>query len=127
MKTLILCVFLLQNLTFGEASPASAPGTGDPFIHSVYFWLNDHLPDSERMAFKTTLQSFKKIKGVKKLYVLEPAGTKRDVVDNSYDYALIIHFKDEAAQQAYQADPLHLKAVKKMQPMIRKFIVYDAE
>lgn len=127
MKTLILCLFLFQNLTFSTGTFETAPVNDGPFIHSVYFWLRENVSDGERMEFKAALESLKKIRGIRKLYVLEPAGTERDVVDNSYDYALIIHLKNKAAQDAYQVDPLHINAVRKMQPMIEKFIVYDAE
>ena len=127
MKTLILCVFLLQNLAFDQNMSMTDPVKDDPFIHSVYFWLKDGVSGGDRMEFKASLESLKKIRGIRKIYILEPAGTQRDVVDNSYDFALIIHFKHKAAQDAYQVDPLHVNAVKKMQPMISKFIVYDAD
>lgn len=127
MKTLILCLFLSQNLAFIPGTTVSSQAKDDPFIHSVYFWLKEDTSQSDRMEFKSSLESLKKIRGIRKRYVLEPAGTEREVVDNSYDYALIIHFKNKSAQEAYQVDPLHASAVHRMQPMIGKFIVYDAE
>jgi hypothetical protein len=127
MKTLILCAFFLQNLLFSGPQALPAPAEAGPFIHSVYFWLHDDVPENERLQFRETLESLERIRGIRKIYVLEPAGVQREVVDNSYDFALIIHFRDMAAQDAYQVDPLHVRAVQKMQPLIKKIVVYDAE
>lgn len=126
MKTLIICAFFLQNFIFTTNSPQNEVQIGDPFIHSVYFWLKDSTSETDKQVFYDTLESLKKIKGIRKLYIMTPANTPRDVVDNSYDFALIIHFKNLSAQDAYQVDRIHTEAVKMMGPMIDRFIVYDA-
>lgn len=126
MKTLIIYAFFLQNIIFSPNATQNEGQIGDPFIHSVYFWLKDGTSEEEKKVFFDTLDSLKKIKGIKKLYVMTPANTPRDVVDNSYDFALIIHFKNRAAQNTYQDNHIHTEAIKIMGPMIDHFIVYDA-
>ena len=126
MKTLIICAFILQNIIFPAQQAEIDLQKPDPFVHSVYFWLNEDISQNDRQLFYRTLLSLKKVKSVKKLYVLTPAGTPRDIVDNSYDFALIIHFKNRAAQDDYQVDPLHVEAANVMLPFVDRLIVYDA-
>jgi len=40
-------------------------------------------------------------------HVGRPAGTPREVVDNSYDYCLIVTFDDAVSHEAYQTEPAH--------------------
>ena len=126
MKTLIISAFIVQNINIPAQQAEIELQKPDPFVHSVYFWLNEDISQNDRQLFYRTLLSLKKVKSVKKLYVLTPAGTPRDIVDNSYDFALIIHFKNRAAQDAYQVNPLHVEAAKVMLPFVDRLIVYDA-
>lgn len=127
MKTLILLLFLSQNITIPSVTVPISNIKGDPFVHAVYFWLKDDISTTDRESFREILESLKKIKSVKKCYVLEPAGTNRNVVDNSYDFALIMHFKNAEAQENYQVDPKHTAAVEQMSDLIDRFVVYDAQ
>ena len=95
------------------------------FVHNVYFWLKDGITEEEEKAFLEGLVSLKDISAIGQFYYGPPAGTPRDVVDNSYDYALSIHFKDEAAQDAYQVDPIHTAFVEKLADHWTKVQVYD--
>lgn len=95
------------------------------FVHNVYFWLKDGITDEEEKAFLEGLVSLKDIPSIGQFYYGPPAGTPRDVVDNSYDYALSIHFKDKAAQDAYQVDPIHTAFVEKLADHWTKVQVYD--
>jgi hypothetical protein len=50
----------------------------------------------------------------------------RSVVDQSYQVALNVVFKDKQAQDAYQDHPLHLDFVEKaFKPNCVKVVVYD--
>ena len=50
----------------------------------------------------------------------------RDVVDHSYDHALIVHFKDQAAHDAYQIDSIHTAFVEAHKDKWSKVVVYDS-
>jgi hypothetical protein len=95
------------------------------FVHAVYFWLHDSVTDSEKMEFVKLLKTFKKIKSVKRVYVGSPAGTPRTVVDNSYDVALIVQFKDKAGHDLYQVDEIHINAIKAFEAWIKDIRIYD--
>jgi len=95
-------------------------------IHSVFFWLKEDLSETDRTAFLEGCRSLTKISTIKNCYIGPPAATaERGVVDNSYSYALIVHFNDLEGQNAYQIDPIHLKFVEDHKDKWTKVIVYD--
>ncbi len=96
-------------------------------IHTVYFWLKDDLTGEQIVDFKKGVQSLSEIETIEKFYVGEHANTeKRDVIDHSYDYSLIVHFRDQAGHDAYQPHPIHQKFVDTYGPFFEKVIVYDS-
>ena len=95
-------------------------------IHSVFFWLKEDLSESDRAAFLEGCRSLSKVSTIKNCYIGPPASTEdRNVVDHSYSYALLVHFDDQAGQDAYQTDPIHLKFVEDHKDKWTKVIVYD--
>lgn len=51
---------------------------------------------------------------------------KRPVVDNTYDVAFIMTFRNEADLHAYEVNPDHVKLVQEvLKPLTRKIVVYD--
>ena len=51
----------------------------------------------------------------------------RDVVDNSFDYALILHFDDLAGHDAYQSHPRHVQMLEEHRDKFTKVVVHDSE
>jgi hypothetical protein len=96
-------------------------------IHSVYFWLKPELTSAQRAEFRNGLDSLGKISVVDKIYVGIPAGTpKRPLIDDSYTYALVLFFKDLAAHNAYQSDPIHLAFNNSCKEFWARVQIYDA-
>lgn len=77
------------------------------FVHCVYFWLRDDLTADEERRFTRGLRDLVGIGSVERGYVGTPAPTDRPVIDRSYSYALVVAFRDRAAHDAYQEDPVH--------------------
>ena len=95
-------------------------------IHTVFFWLKEGMSDAQRADFRRGVQSLFQIEMAERFYVGEASTTDaRDVVDHSYDYALIVHFKDIAAHDAYQDHPIHHKFVADCAKYFAKVQVYD--
>jgi hypothetical protein len=95
-------------------------------IHHVFFWLKEDLSDAERNDFLKGVKSLGTINTVRAFYIGPPASTeKREVVDNSFSYALLVHFDDVAGQNEYQVDPIHLKFVEDHQDKWTRVTVYD--
>lgn len=117
---------LQEELETTKAALAEAQTDASGFIHTVFFWMNENAAEEEIAAFEKGLQSLSKIETVEKFYWGKPAETPREVVDNSYDYALIIHFKDAAGQDAYQPHQIHQDFVSNSSGVWDKVIVYDS-
>lgn len=98
----------------------------DPgLIHNVYFWLKEDITDEERKAFLHGVKQLGNVASVQRIFIGKPANTEnRDVVDNSFDYSLQLWFEDQAGQNAYQIDPIHLKFVE-LQDLWTKVVVRD--
>jgi hypothetical protein len=97
-------------------------------VHSVYFWLRPALTPAERAHFRSEVQKLSAVRTVEKLYVGLPASiAKRDVTDRSFDLALTILFRDGAAHDAYQVDPIHLAFVEGNKASWTKVQVFDSE
>ncbi len=96
------------------------------FIHTVFFWLHEEVTEDQKSDFELNgLGELIKLKDVHRGYYGRPAMTPRDVVDNSYDFALVCHFKSAAEQDLYQVDPDHDVFVDKYKGLWKKVQVYD--
>ena len=96
------------------------------FIHTVFFWMNEDVTDEQKANFaKNGLGELVKVSSIYKSYFGPPAETPREVVDNSYEFALICHFKNKDDQDAYQIDPIHLKFIEDFKDLWKEVIVYD--
>jgi glyoxylate carboligase len=96
-------------------------------IHSVYFWLKPELSAAQRETFKRGLDSLGAISTVDKIYIGVPAATpRRPLIDSSYSYALVLLFKDLAAHDAYQIDPIHVAFNNSCRELWARVQIYDA-
>ena len=96
------------------------------FIHTVFFWLKDGISEEERASFEKNLRSLEPIESIRAFHVGPTAGTPRDVVDNSYDYALIVHFEDAAGHDIYADHPIHLAFIEAQNENWVRVQVYDS-
>jgi hypothetical protein len=101
---------------------SSAPG----FFHNVFFWLKEGAApqDAQKLAYGC-VRFLSDIPGVVRLTVGFPAGTAREVVDNSYGVALLVEFTDSQAQDVYQEHPEHLRFIAECSPLWSRVQVYD--
>lgn len=95
------------------------------FIHTVFFWFNEGVNEEQKNDFIEGLNTLKDVETVREFYIGPPAGTPREVVDNSYDYALILHFDDKAGQDTYQDHPIHQAFVQAQEGVWERVQVYD--
>jgi hypothetical protein len=96
------------------------------FIHQVYFWLKQPGNKADKAKLVEGLKKLTKIKTINSYYIGQPAGTSRDVIDSSYDVSWLTFFENSAAQDSYQADPIHLKFVEECSSLWQKVVVYDS-
>lgn len=96
--------------------------------HVVFFWLKPGLAAEERARFETGVRSLLSIPNLVTGSVGRPAPTEvRPVIDRSYDFGLLTVFKDLAAHDAYQVDPIHLAFIEQCKGYWTRVQVYDFE
>lgn len=95
------------------------------FVHAVFFWLKPGLPPEAEDRFVKGVNSLLAIKTIAHGSVGTPADTDRPVIDRSYSYGLLTVFKDKAAHDAYQVDPIHLAFIESCQDCWEKVKIYD--
>lgn len=102
--------------------------TVKPFLHHyVLFWLKPDLNENKISEFTGFFDELKKIKTIRSLtYGRAAATASRDVVDNSFTYALSVTFSGLENQSLYQKDPIHLMAIEKFSHMWNKVVVHDS-
>ncbi|MFZ5941302.1 MAG: Dabb family protein [Bacteroidota bacterium] len=95
------------------------------FIHSVYFRMHGALSAEQKAAFEVGLEKLGTIPVIRNFYYGTPAGTGREVVDNDYDYAWIVHFGSAADHDIYQDHPIHLEFIDKYGDLWKEVKVFD--
>lgn len=112
--------------TIDSLQAMSVPEYTPGLCHTVFFWLREDLSADDRSAFIAGVRSLADVPTVKNLLMGPPAPTEaRDVVDNTYSYALLVQFDGVEGQNAYQTDPIHLKFVDDHKDKWTKVVVYD--
>ncbi len=99
-----------------------------PFCHIVHFWLKDDITDTQRQTFIDEVKKLAKSKNVADFRLGKPAGTPREVVDNTYDFQIIVSFETQAAHDAYQSetDAVHTHFVTTCKELFAKVLIYDS-
>ena len=95
------------------------------FIHHVYFWLKNPGNKEDRAKLTEGLQKLSKVKTIRNFYMGQPAATRREVIDSSYDISWLVFFDNAADQDSCQTDPIHLKFVEECSLLWQKVTVYD--
>lgn len=96
-------------------------------VHSVYFWLDRNLSESDRESFLKDLDALRGIKNLDAVYIGEPGPTSRPAIDRTYDYALTVLMKDMNVHDEYQVHPLHKTFLENNSNKWIKVVIYDHE
>jgi hypothetical protein len=95
-------------------------------IHSVYFWFEPDADDAVVAAFEAGLRRLTAIPDITTAYFGRPEATPpRDVVDQSYAWALVATFPDLAAHDRYQVHPVHEDFLTQFSASWARVQVYD--
>lgn len=130
MKKLSGLLLLILTLACQSGSPVEqteGAALENPFIHSVYFWFKEGVTEEQKEQFYADTEKLRQIEVVEALYTGKPANTTRPIVERSYDYAVIVHFKDLAAHDIYQQHPVHLALLENGSPLWEKVMITDVE
>lgn len=112
--------------TVANSSSTVSMTAEDGLVHTVFFWYADDADPARLAEFENDLKELGKVPSISSYYYGPPAATaERGPVDHSYDMAINVFFKDIAAHDAYQIDPIHLAFVEKCKDLWEKVVVYD--
>ncbi|MFT5886918.1 MAG: hypothetical protein ACI9IP_003390 [Arcticibacterium sp.] len=98
----------------------------NPFIHHVYFYLNN--PDSmeDRDELVKGLNELSMVSTIQKHYIGFPASTDREVIVKDYAVSWMCMFKNFEEEEMYQIDPIHLKFIEDYSHLWSGVKVYDS-
>lgn len=95
-------------------------------IHSVYFWFKADADPERVSGFEAGLQRLTGIEQIQRAYFGKPERTPaRPVIDQSYDWALVVHFDSLADHDVYQAHALHQEFLERFAACWARVQVYD--
>ena len=119
ISTIILSCNNSQNNTMNKQQ--------GPFYHVVFFWMNNPENTEQQQQLLSELERFMEhIPQPISKHIGKPAGTPRDVVDNTYQFSLVLNFESKEIQDEYQTDPIHLEFIERAQHLWKKVQVYDS-
>lgn len=98
----------------------------DRFIHHVFFWLKEPVTLEVRSKFENALKELICTETILDSHLGIPAPTKREVIDNSYTYSLLLTFRNKEEQDIYQTHPKHLKFIDECEDLWDKVVVFDS-
>ena len=117
----------LGSLVGLSAFNAQKPTLGGDFVHVVYFWMKDPDNKTDQDLFVKNLKVFlDNVSVIRSYHIGGPAHTPRDIVDNSYSFALIVTFDDRNGHDVYQEHELHKAFITDTQHLWSKVQIYDS-
>ena len=100
--------------------------SGSGFRHHVLFWLKEPDNEQHRRQFLRELRGMTKIEIIEEYSIGVPAGTPRDVVDNSWTFDWLLTFRDRDAWAVYNDHPLHLEFIERAAHLWERVQIYDS-
>lgn len=96
-------------------------------VHTVFFWLKEGVSEEEKEAFVEGCRLLSRFESIQAAFIGPPAPTAdREVVDHSFDTALILHFASLDDQDAYQKAQVHLDFIDEYSHLWERVQVYDS-
>lgn len=97
------------------------------FFHNVYFWLKEPVNQIACKEFEIALQKFLNTTiHTRTSSITKPAYTDREVVDNSYTYALLVSFDTKEKHDVYQQESAHQLFLEEASHLWNKVQVFDS-
>ena len=123
MKTMIALVLAGLLSSCATIAPPAPSGSVD---HVVMFWQKKPGDAADRKKITDAMDRLRVIEGITALDYGTAVASERPVVDDSFDIALLVRFKNVQALHAYESDTRHTKEVKEvLLPLTKKIQVYD--
>ena len=123
MKTFLALAVTALISSCATIAPPAPKGSVD---HVVMFWQKKPGDLQDRQKITDAMDRLRVIEGITFLDYGTAVPSDRPVVDDSFDIALLVRFKNVDALHAYESDARHTKEVKEvLLPLTKKIQVYD--
>ncbi len=123
MKTFLALAVTALISSCATIAPPAPKGSVD---HVVMFWQKKPGDLQDRQKITDAMDRLRVIEGITFLDYGTAVASDRPVVDDSFDIALLVRFKNVDALHAYESDARHTKEVKEvLLPLTKKIQVYD--
>ena len=120
MKPFSISIMLVASMVAIGCQPEAR------VTHVVVCWLKTPGDANARQQLIADSKSFTRIPGIVDVSAGAALPSTRPSVDSSFDVAIVMKFKDEAALASYAQHPVHLAAVERtLRPLVARYIVYD--
>jgi len=94
--------------------------------HVVIVWLQEDVDDNTRAQLIEESKKLAEIKQVRQLHIGAAITSDRDIVDDSFDFAMTMTFDSTEDMGQYITHPQHREFVEdRLKPYIKKVVVYD--
>ena len=121
MKT--LCIVTLLALV---GCSSIEPAHDHALHHVVLCWLKEPGNARHRQQIVEVSKSFRDIPGVLEVRAGQVVSSDREIVDDSFDVAILVIVPDRKRLAEYLDHPVHQKAKKDILiPLVDKIVVYD--
>ena len=118
---------LLATIGFLPRRAKAQERVQERFLHVVFFWFKNPNYESAIDDFIEGVETYlQQIDVIQTYHIGKPAGTPREVVDNSYSVSLVLSFDSKADQDTYQAHQAHKDYIAEYQYLWERVQVYDS-
>jgi hypothetical protein len=127
MKRALAFTILWFALMFTAVGSAEVmPPAAGRVHHVVIVWLKDHGSQTARRQYIEASKSLSRLPMVWRYQIGTVLPGGREVVDSSYDVAIVATFENARALDEYTRHPDHKKVLEeKLKPLVDKVVVYD--
>ena len=97
-----------------------------PVTHVVLLWMKHPARAADRAQLIRAAHALRMIPGVMRVEAGHVVPPPPSALDRSFDLGLVITFRDRAALERYEENPLHDDLVRRyLQPLVRRYVVYN--
>jgi len=96
------------------------------FVHHVFFWMKEPHNAEKHTKLKEGLQKLVSIDVIKTKHIGIPADTNRPVIDNTYQFSLLVSFDSKAEHDIYQEHKIHKDFIAECSDIWEKVLIYDS-
>ncbi|MCP5325611.1 MAG: Dabb family protein [Oceanospirillaceae bacterium] len=94
--------------------------------HLILVWQKKDTPAGQTSAFLQATEQLASIEQVKSLIIRTAIESERPVVDDSFDYAVLMTFASQEDMQHYQDHPQHVQFLNDhVKGKMEKIVIYD--